>query len=206
MIPKYCISYPDPTRREWSKNQFKKHNIDVRFVDGVNPFTDLYLLEELGVTIEAPIKNGNLGSFLAHRKVWKLCLDNDISWIFEDDLYIRDNWKEVEKYLYLLNTTTPTVIKLCAFTADGRLSNETASASDIHVSGSLYKCHEALSTLSYVFNKAFANKLWQEMNIIKGETMDWQMQEVIRESNCYAFYPNLMVQSVECPSIIKRNE
>jgi GR25 family glycosyltransferase involved in LPS biosynthesis len=200
-IPKYCISFQDDTRKDWSSKQFKKHNIDVRFVDGVNPSTDLYLLEELGVTIESPIKNGNLGSFLAHRKTWKMCLENEISWIFEDDLYIKDNWKEVEKCLYLLNTTTPTVIKLCAFTTDGRLSNETPSKNDIHVSGSLYKCHDALSNLSYLFNKAFVQKLWEDCKIIRGKTLDYEMQSVIRESNCYAFYPNLMVQSQECKSI-----
>ena len=204
-IPAYCISYPDDFRRKWTTEQFNKHDIKVRFVDGVNPDTDLFLLKELGVAVRTPIKNGNLGSFLAHRKAWKECLENKYSWIMEDDIYIKPEWKEVDKYLYLLETNAPTVIKLCAFSTDGRLNNEKAGINDEVIGKGFYKCLTALSNLSYIFNQAFVQKLWDECKEINGKTLDYTMQEVIKQSNCYAFFPNLMVQAQECKSIRNMN-
>jgi GR25 family glycosyltransferase involved in LPS biosynthesis len=204
-IPAYCISYPDDFRRKWAKEQLNKHDIKVRFVDGVNPDTDLFLLNELGLTINVPIKNGSLGSFLAHRKTWKECLENKYSWIMEDDIYIKPEWKEVEKYLYLLESDAPSVIKLCSFTNDGKFNNEIPSMNDEKIGREFYRCKTALSNLSYIFNQAFVKKLWNECNVVNGKTLDYTMQEVIKQSNCYAFYPNLMLQSQECASIRNMN-
>jgi len=209
-IPKYFLTYPDNTERLGNANaNIKKHgflNAQIEF--GVNPDKDDVdlLISQLEIRKESDLPKGNLGSFLAHRRLWKKCKKNDWSMIVEDDAFFRPDWKKKLSAFFdnAELTDKPTVIKLCVFDNES-MSNETPPKASVKVSDDCYKLLSGLSAVCYIANKAYFQLVWDKCNTINGKTQDWLTQEVYLECDVYGFFPNIVVNAKEYGSMRNSN-
>lgn len=104
-LPKiFCLTLKDtPKRREYAENQFKLHNLDVEFFEGING-------EKFGLKTTIPYKDddptgpdyfitsGHIGCILSHYMLWKtlMYLPYEEIIVLEDDVILADNF--VEKF------------------------------------------------------------------------------------------------------------
>lgn len=210
-IHKICLSFPNEERRQWVSDQFKNNKIDgVEMFDGIDMLNSTpeelnAIKNSLEIKIERPIAKGNMGSFMAHRRLWKHVLEHGhlCVWVMEDDPYFKETWRsKLEASLHLLNTQKPTIIKMCAFHTDSSgLQNTYPPNGAKKIGSDLYLVKRSKSNLSFIGNRAFFLHMWRNVNKIVGLTVDNTMQNFMADVDCYAFYPNTVLQACELKSI-----
>ncbi|OOF53967.1 glycosyltransferase family 25 protein [Rodentibacter trehalosifermentans] len=103
-------------RRKHIENEFGKQNISFSFFDAVTPSNIEKIAKKLNITLdrspEALLSDTEIGCALSHIFLWHFMLENQLDYIniFEDDIHLGENAKELLEIDYLPDDTD--VLKL----------------------------------------------------------------------------------------------
>ncbi|OOF84026.1 lipooligosaccharide biosynthesis protein lpsA [Rodentibacter ratti] len=103
-------------RRKHIENEFGKQNIPFSFFDAITPSQIDEIAQKLNITLDrspkAILSDGEIGCALSHIFLWNFMLENDLDYIniFEDDIHLGENAKELLEIDYLPDDTD--VLKL----------------------------------------------------------------------------------------------
>ena len=104
----YVISLIRETkRRKHIEQEFGQQNIPFSFFDAVTPDHIEDVAKKFNITLDrstnAKLCDGEIGCALSHIALWELAVENDLDYIniFEDDIHLGENAKELLEVDYL---------------------------------------------------------------------------------------------------------
>ena len=119
----YVISLTRETkRRKHIEQEFGRQNILFSFFDAVTPDRIEDVAKKFNIILdrssEAKLWDGEIGCALSHISLWNLALEKSLDYIniFEDDVYLGENAKELLEVDYL-----PDDIDVLKLEANGRM-------------------------------------------------------------------------------------
>ena len=119
----YVISLTRETkRRKHIEQEFGRQNILFSFFDAVTPDRIEDVAKKFNIILdrssEAKLWDGEIGCALSHVSLWNLALEKSLDYIniFEDDVYLGENAKELLEVDYL-----PDDIDVLKLEANGRM-------------------------------------------------------------------------------------
>lgn len=188
----------NPERLEFIAQRLESLKIDFVRVDAVDGYAlDKEYVKEFREQSKRPTgwKEGQIGCFLSHRKVWELISagDEDCGIVFEDDLHIADSIKKVISDLGWMPGDAD-VVRLENTTNWVKITNVgKVQQRDICLLGSDSWC-----TGAYVITKQAANYLInQDRSLwLPSDTYMFSksLSQVARQLNIYQFNPSLVCQ------------
>jgi len=110
MHTNYIISLPTAIqRREHIKQEFGKQDIPFEFYNALMPSEQLNQLIQkyLPNLSQASLSEGEKACFMSHYILWQKCIDENLPYIFifEDDIYLGENAKELLEIDYIPKDT-----------------------------------------------------------------------------------------------------
>ena len=119
----YVISLTRETkRRKHIEQEFDRQNILFSFFDAVTPDRIEDVAKKFNIILdrssEAKLWDGEIGCALSHISLWNLAVEKNLDYIniFEDDIYLGENAKELLEVDYL-----PDDIDVLKLEANGRM-------------------------------------------------------------------------------------
>lgn len=116
MLTNYVINLASNTARQAHITQeFGKQAINFAFFAAVTPETAETIAHQLNIDITKSVSSRNeIACFLSHVSLWQRCIDDQLNYIgiYEDDIFLGENFQAVIDQLDFLQTNHVDILKL----------------------------------------------------------------------------------------------
>jgi GR25 family glycosyltransferase involved in LPS biosynthesis len=192
----YCISLlKRKDRRNWIDSHLKKYNLSFKYFDALTSYDN-----ESGIRFSNDTKSGSIGCGLSHYNLIKNYNGDKILGIFEDDVFLSDDFIDRFDYLEKNMNLDWDIFFLSSFyhlNDDNRRWHKTG---DYELTNIKYinRVYGTFCTHAYLVNPKSISKLIKlmEENSHKSYAVDHLYILIQPQLNCYSFTPGMANQIV----------